>query len=113
MLRCGHPSRDAANRGYVHVPIVFRVTRAVEALGAQPGDTVVIDLEDEDVPVSVVRSYAREQIVSVLRHLDAFELVSPGDSLSELFEAVGLDQPPRVRERPDAPPLRRLEGDAS
>ena len=95
------------------MPIVFRVTRAVEALGAQPGDTVVIDLEDEDVPVSVVRSYAWEQIVSVLRHLDAFELVSPGDSLSDLFEAVGLDQPQRAPESPAEQPLRRQEGEAS
>ncbi len=93
--------------------IVFRVTRAVEALRALPGDTVVIDLDDEEVPVSVVRAYSKEQMVSVLRHLDAFELISPRETLSDLFEAVGLDQPPRGHERPAERPHGRLEGEAS
>ena len=93
--------------------IVFRVTRAVEALRAQPGDTVVIDLDDEEVPVSVVRGFPRDQIVSVLRHLDAFELVSPKESLSELFDVVGQDPPRRARESSDEPPLRRQDGGPS
>lgn len=95
------------------VAIVFRVTRAVKAIRAQPGDTVVIDLSDAAVPVSVVRGYDRDQIVSVLRHLDAFELISPTEDLSELFEAVGLEQPQRGRASPAEPPLRRQEGGAS
>jgi hypothetical protein len=95
------------------VAIVFRVTRAVEALHAQPGDTVVIDRDDEEVPVSVVRGFARDRIVSVLRYLDAFELVSPRESLSDLFDVVGQDPPQSARESSDAPPLRRQDGGAS
>ena len=78
------------------VAIVFKAEKPVAAIGAEVGDLVVIDLEDPEFPVSLVRSKRKEQLVSVLRHMDSFRLLTPEASLSQLFGAAGLEQPPHA-----------------
>lgn len=93
--------------------IVFRVTRAVQQIGAREGDSVVIDLDDADMPVSVVRAFPKNQLVAVLRHLDAFEVVSSDGSVAQLFKAVGLDSPAHGPGSHAEQPLRHQGGGAS
>lgn len=75
------------------VAIIFRAEQSVAAIGAETGDLIVIDLDDQEFPVSLVRSKRKEQLLGVLRHLDSFRLLTPEASLSPLFGAVGLEQP--------------------
>ena len=93
--------------------IIFRVNAAVAAIGAEAGDLLVIDLEDAEFPVSLVRSKRSDQLLGVLRHLDSFELLTPEASLSPLFGAVGLERPPHEPWQHGGPPPVRREGEAS
>lgn len=95
------------------MPIVLRVTEPVDSFGVRVGDLVVVDPDEADYPISIVRALPKEQLVSVLRRLDAFELLSPAGPFARLFEAAGLGQPPNGPGRPSAPQTPDLESEAS
>ena len=93
--------------------IIFRVERTLAAIGALAGDLIVIDLEDSEYPISIVRAKPRAELVGVLRHLDSFKLLTPESSLLQLFEAVGLERPHRGLEPPAEGPVAPREEEAS
>ena len=101
------------SKGHHHVAIVFQVTRSVEGIGALAGDLIVVDLEDEEFPISVVRAKPKAELVSVLRHLDSFKLLTPESSLLPLFGSVGLEPPRHVPERHAGGPAVPPEEEAS
>ena len=93
--------------------IVFKVEQPVESIGAEPGDLLVVDVDDPEYPISLVRPQPREKLIGVLRHLDRYTLLTPEASLSPLFGAVELEPPHHGHEQPGGVrPLPR-EGEAS
>ena len=93
--------------------IIFKVRRAVEGIGALAGDIIVIDLDDAEYPISIVRAKPAGELVRVLRNLDAFQLLTSEASLSQLFEAAGLERPHRGHGRPSEEPAAPREGEVS
>ena len=93
--------------------IIFQVERTLEGIGALAGDLIVVDLEDSEYPISIVRAKPRGELVGVLRHLDSFKLLTPEASLFQLFEAVGLAPPHHELGPPAEGPAAPQEEEAS
>ena len=51
---------------------VYRATCAVEELGIEPGDTVIVDPGHERAPLRIVRSYTKDEIPAILNRIHDF-----------------------------------------
>lgn len=60
--------------------VVFQVEREIEGF-AEAGDHVVLALDGDPYPVSVVRDYSRSAVETLILHSDHLSLSDPDDPL--------------------------------
>lgn len=55
---------------------VYEATYAIEELGVRVGDTIVVEPGHPDEPLLIVRGFDRNQLPTILDHLDRLTLTS-------------------------------------